>query len=387
MPETLSDVTSPSTTKEFSLLLDLPIDLQIDIVGILKRYWLIQPQPLKSLRLTCKHLEALCNPVFAESISITPSDWPTLELRNELAPKFAKYLKVIACHISEQGGESEPSMESVLTTILEHTAHLRRISLRYASTDTRPHRQLLNAISKLNFLEDVTIWKLDYPLYNPPYDTIQSTFHHRLLDHILDYHSQRLRVLIVNGRTPMHESTFIKLRDTTSQLRRLSLSHCLTIEARGAFADPQRWACAGRLDFLFIRKCAMHSATITRHIGAGVFGPLRTFYIIGCNENSEDSLESAATVWTIPPLDWVRVDELNDLGMSRLGSIHAKKVYMRMVQSGRSLCIEAFRRSATFPEAVELHVEEDWDDKDFEELERSCAMRVLTKVECDLDPF
>jgi len=124
MPETLSDVTSPSTTKKFSLLLDLPIEIQIDIIGILKLHWLIQPHPLKSLRLTCKHLEALCNPVFAESVSITPSDWSALELRNELAPKFAKYLKVIACHISEQGGESGPSMESVLTTILEYTVHL-----------------------------------------------------------------------------------------------------------------------------------------------------------------------------------------------------------------------------------------------------------------------
>jgi len=324
--------------------------------------------------------------VFAEFISIRPSDRSVLELRNELAPKFAKYLKAMTCHITHHGGEAELFMESVLTTILEHTVHLRKISLRYTSTDTRGHSQLLNAISKLNFLEDFSIWKLDYPLYNAPYDTIQSTFHHRLLNHILDYHSQRLRVLVVSGRTPIHESTFFKLRDTASQLQRLSISN-LTIETRGAFADPQRWACAGRLEFLFLSECAIHSAIIARHIGAGVFGPLRRFYIIGSGENSGDSLELAATVWTIPPLDWVHVDEVNELEMSRLSSIHAKKVYMKMLWSSRLLCIEAFRVSTTFPEAAELHVEEDWDDKDFEELKRSCAMRGLTKVERDLDPF
>jgi len=181
----------------------------------------------------------------------------------------------------------------------------------------------------------------------------------------------------------MHESTFLKLRDTASQLRQLSLSHCLTIEARGAFADPRRWACAGRLEYLYIGECAIHSATIARHIGAGVFGPLRRVYIVGCWGNSGDSLELAATVWTIPPLDWVLVDEVNELEMSRLSSIHAKKVYMKILRSSRPLCIEAFRRSTTFPEAVELHVEEAWDDKDFRELKRNCAMRGLTKVERD----
>jgi len=387
MPEDLTDSTSRSTIKKNSLLLDLPIEIQIEIIGLLKHYWLSQLHPLKSLRLTCKHLEALCNPVFAEFISLRPLDRSALELRNELAPKFAKYLKAVACLLPEPRGEVDLFMESVLTTILERAVRLRRITLRYASTDTRDHNQLLSAIGKLSFLEDVTIWRFDCPEHPPRYDTVQSTFHHRLLNHILDYHSQRLRVLVVFGSTPMHESTFLKLRDTASQLRRLELSQCLTMDTRGAFADPQRWACAGRLECLFINRCAIHSATIARHIGAGVFGPLCRFYIVGCRENSDDSLESVTTVWTIPPLDWVRVDELNDLGMSRLGSIHAKKVYMKLVRSSRPLCIEAFRVSTTFPEAVELHVEEDWNDKEFEELRRSCAMRGLTKVERDLGPL
>jgi len=386
MPENLTDATSPSTTKTFSLLLDLPIEIQIEIIELLKRYWL-QPNPLKSLRLTCKHLEALCNPLFADFISIRRLDRPVLELHKELAPKFAKYLKAMACRIPEHGGEGELFMESVLTTILERTVRLRRITLRHASTDTRPHIQLLNAISKLSILEYVTIWKFDYPQYPPRYDTVESTFHHRLLNHILDYHSQRLRMLVILGSAPMHESTFLKLRDTASQLQRLELSQCLTMDTRDVFADPQRWACAGRLTYLFIGQCAIHSATIARHIGAGVFGPLRRLHIVGCRENSGDSLELATTVWTIPPLKWVRVEEFNDLDMSILKSIHAEKVYMKRVWSGRPLCIEAFRWGTTFPKAVELRVESDWGDKDFEELKRNCATRGLTKVERNLSPI
>ena len=387
MPEILNDVTSPGTPRKFSLLLDLPIEIQIEIIELLKRYSRSRTNPLKSLRLTCKYLEALSNPVFVEFISIKALNRSTLELRKELAPKFAKYLKVITCHISEHRREMELFMESVLTAILERAVRLRQITLHFGSTDTRAHSQLLNAISKLSALEDVRIWGLDYPQYPPRYDTVQSTFHHRLLNHILDYHSQRLRVLIVRGRTPMHKSTFLKLRDTASQLQELELNQCLTIETRGAFAEPRRWACAGRLEYLFIRQRVSHPATITRHIGAGIFGPLRRFHIVGCREKCGDSPESAATVWTIPPLNWVQVDQFNDLEMSRLGSIHAEKVYLKRVWSGRRPCIEAFRRSTTFPEAAELHVEEDWDDKDFEELKRSCAMRGLTKVERDLYPL
>jgi hypothetical protein len=392
VPETLTDVTSPSITSNFSLLLDLPIEIQIEIIELLQCDWQgrlagqQQTNPLKSLRLTCKQLEALSNPVFAKFICIRAFNRSALELRKEFASKFAKYLKAMVCYISEQAGAKELSIqsESTLTTILEQAVHLQKISLYYESTDTRAHSQLLSAISRLSALEEVRIREFDYPPYPPPHDIVQSTFHHRLLNHILDHHSQRLRVLEVRGRTALHESTFLKLRDTASRLRKLDLIQCLTIETRGAFEDPKIWACAGCLEYLCIRHCTIHPATITRHIGAGVFGPLRIFYIIGCNESSGDPPKSASTVWTIPPLSKVKVDQLNDLEMSGLGSIHAKEVHMRMVPSGRSLCIEAFRRSTTFPEVAELHVEDDWDDKDFEELKRSCAMRGLTKVERDL---
>jgi len=273
-----------------------------------------------------------------------------------------------------------------LTTILERAVHLQKISLYPCITDTKAHSQLLSAISKLSALKEVSIRELGRPEYPPRYDTVQSTFHHRLLNHILDYHSQRLRVLVVCGSTPMHESTFLKLRDTASQLRRLELSQCLTMDTRDTFADPQRWACAGRLEYLLINQCAIQSATIARHIGAGVFGPLRIFRIVGCREDFGDPPPSATTVWTIPPLNRVEVVQFNDLEMSRLISIHAKKVYMgmRMIWIRGPLCIEAFRSSTTFPEAAELHVERSWDNKNFEELKRSCAMRGLTKVERDL---
>ena len=384
MPENLTDVTSPGTTQKICLLLGLPIEIQIEIIGLLKCYWFLQPHPFKSLRLTCKHIEALCNPVFAGFISINASTQPALQLRKELAAKFAKHLKEMVLFISEQGEAIELSkhLEFVLI-ILERGVHLQKLSLYHGCTDTGAHSRLLSAISKLGALEEVRITEFEYSLDFPEYNDVQSTFHHRLLNHILDYHSQRLRLLAVPGM-PMHEITFLKLRDTASQLRQLEFNLCITIETQGAFADPQRWACAGRLESLYIRYCDIHPATITRHIGAGVFGPLRIFHIVGCRGNSGDPPASAAIVWRIPPLNRVEVAQFNDLEMSRLGCIHAKQVWMRMPQSDRPLCVEAFRSSTTFPEAAELRVERDWDDKDFEELKRSCAMRGLTNVKRDL---
>src|SRR5258706_5759124 len=398
MSETLIDGTSPSITRKFSLLLDLPIEIQIEIIELLQGDWQAlarlvggNPHPLKPLRLTCKQLEALCNPVFARVTFISNAlGRPELELRNELASKFAKYLKKVVFFIEERQGEKELFMESVLTAILEGAVHLRHISVCHHSTDTGAHIQLLSAISKLSALQGVNIlWELDFPLYSPPYSTIQLTFHHRLLNHILDYHSQRLRVLAVCGGTAMHESTFLKLRDTASQLRHLDLSQCLTTETRDAFSDPRIWACAGRLESLYIMRCAIRPATITRHVGAGVFGPLSTLCIVKCGDESGDDSgdpqEPGAAIWTIPPLKSVHVEQFNDREMDSLRSIHAKKVYIRGVWSGRPLCIEAFRKSTTFPEVAELHVEKGWDDENFEELKGSCAMRGLTKVERDLE--
>jgi len=393
IPETPTCITSPSTTSNFSLLLDLPIEIQIEIVEFLQADWQAtiayqrQTHPLKSLRLTCKQLEALCNPVFAQCILINPRDRPAgLEIRKELAPKFAKYLKVMEISLLKHQKEDNSLLESVCTTILEHAVHLRRLALCHFSTYTMAHDQLLSAISKLNALEDVIIWEFDFASHLQSYRTVQTTFHHRLLNQILDYHSQRLRVLVVCGRTPMHESTFLKLRDTASQLRHLELSRCLTTETRDVFTHPQRWACAGHLQYLYIWRCAIQSATITRHIGAGVFGPLRTFHMVGCGDVSDDPLELAATTWTIPPLSKVQVEHFNDREMDSLSCIRAKKVCIKRVWSGRRPCIEAFRKSTTFPEAVELHVEKEWDDKGLEELRRTCAMRGLMKVKRDLPP-
>ena len=335
MPETLIDVTSPSITRIFSLLLHLPIEIQIEIIELLQGDWQSRlegqrdPHPLKSLRLTCKQLESLCNPVFAIFIFISSTfDRPELELRNELASKFAKYLKKVEFIIPRRQGEEELFMESVLMAILEGAVQLRQISLYHCNTDTGTGacNQLLSTISKLSTLEDVKIWEWEEPPFPLFYDTIEFTFNHRFLNHILDYHSKRLRVLAVCNGTPMLESTFLKLRDTASQLRHLELSRCLTIETRSAFTDPRIWACAGRLKILYILRCAIRPATIMRHVGAGVFGPLHTLVVVGCEDDSGDPREPAAAIWIIPPLNRVHVGQFNDQEMESLRDIHAKNV-------------------------------------------------------------
>ena len=302
MSDTLIDVTSPRSTKNFSLLLDLPIEIQIEIIELLQDDWqelsrLVgeRPHPLKRLRLTCKQLEVLCNPVFANFTCISSAlDRPKLELLNELASKFAKYLKRMVFFIDCLRGEKELFMESVLTAILEGAVHLREIFMAHRSTDIGAHSQLLSAISKLSALQDVKLWEAERPVYSPPYGAVQLTFHHRLLNTILDYHSQRLRVLVISSGTPMHESTFLKLRDTASQLRYLDICQCLTTETRDAFKDPRIWSCAGRLESLDILRCAISPAIITRHVGAGVFGPISTLCIIKCGDDSGDPPEPAA---------------------------------------------------------------------------------------------
>ena len=396
MSETLIDITSPRITRKFSLLLDLPIEIQIEIIEILQGDWLGDwtslptlgqlPHPLKRLRLTCKQLEALCTPIFANFTFISSAlSRPKLELRNELTSKFAKYLKMAVFYIDGRQGEKRLLMESVLTAILRGTVHLRRIHLCHRSTDTGAHSQLLSAISKLSALQEVKLRELKKLPYSPQYSTVQLTLQHRLLNTILDYHSQRLRLLVISSVTPMHESTFLKLRDTASQLRFLKLSQCLTTDTRDAFKDPRIWSCAGRLESLDILRCAISPATITRHVGAGLFGPLSTLSIAKCGDDSGDPQEPATAIWTIPPLNQVHVHVFSDREMDSLRGIHAKKVYIRSLWSNRPLYIEAFRKSTTFPEVAELHVEKSWDDEDFEELKRSCAMRGLTKVERDLE--
>lgn len=115
------------------------------------------------------------------------------------------------------------------------------------------HRPTAQRNQQVKYSRGCEIWELEYPLFPQPCSTKSN---HRLLNHIPDYHSKRLRVLVVCSGTPMLESTVLMLRDTASQLRHLELSQWLTIETRGTFTDPRVWACAGRLEDLYILRCA-----------------------------------------------------------------------------------------------------------------------------------
>ena len=307
------------------------------------------------------------------------------EMFKELAPKLAGYLRNIAFVISINNYERD----LVYHMLLQNAPNLRRLSVWLSRGDVEPHTQILDALAHIRTLEDVIIGDVNYGEHSPllEYDLVPSTFNHRFLNHILDHHAQRLRTLILSSTNPIHETTFRKLRETTPQLRRFECTRAITIDTRAAFTEPQRWACADRLEHLYFRRCGIHAATIARHLAMGVFGKLRSLHMVMCGDGSDDSTEPVGTAWSIPPLERVEVEHFTNWEMDKLRTIHTKKVYVARDWTGRSQCVDAFGKDTTFPGAVELHVATTWGDERFEELRRSCAKRGLIKVERDHAPM
>ena len=139
------------------------------------------------------------------------------------------------------------------------------------------HRPTAQRNQRVKYSSGCEIWELEYPLFPQPCSTKSN---HRLLNHIPDYHSKRLRVLVVCSGTPMLESTFLKLRDTASQLRYPELS----------VVQSKLEVLSQTLEYGPVRGSlhpTMRPATIMRHVGAGVFGPPRTLYIVRCGDSGD----------------------------------------------------------------------------------------------------
>ena len=366
----------------------------MEIIELLDEDWKAKRQgdkdvlhPLRCLRVTCKSLEEHCNPTLFQSMTMYHSS-PTstkFTIYKDYAPKLARYLKEIVFVVFMGNDE----IDLVYHTVFQHATNLRQLKVGLYREDVEQHTHLLDAVAHLQSLEVVMVGDLDYEEHAPlgAYDLVRGTFNHRFLNHVLDHHAQRLRTLLLYNMHPIHETTFRKLRDTTPQLRRFECTRAITIETRAAFTEPQRWACADRLEFLYLRGCGIHAATIARHLAMGVFGKLRSLHMVMCGDELDDSTEPVGTAWAIPPLERVEIEHFMDWEMDKLKTIHAKEVYITRVWSARGLCIEAFGKSTTFPGAVGLHVAKTWDDEKFEELKRSCAKRGLMKVERDHAPI
>lgn len=343
--------------------------------------------PLTCLRAACKWLEELSNPTLFQSIKMYHSDPRKSKMYKELAPRLAKYLTGIAFVIFM--GNDEVEKDLINHMLLQFATNLRRLRVGLYRDDVGPHTHILDAIAHLQNLEEVTMDDIDYEEDVPliAYDLVPRSLNHRLLNHILDHHAQRLRTLVLHSMHPIHETTFRKLRGTTPQLRRFECTRAISIETRAVFTEPQQWACADRLEHLYLRRCGVHAATVARHLAMGVFGKLRSLHMVMCGDNSDDSRERVGAGWTIPPLEKVEIEHFMDWEMDKLRTIHAKTVIATRVWSRRGLCVEAFGKTMTFPGAVELHVARTWDDEKFEELKRNCAKRGLTKVMRDHAPM
>lgn len=366
--------------------------MQLEIIELLDEDWKAKCQsdegvlhPLTCLRATCKRLEERSNPALFQSIQMSTTDPRKYQIYKEYAPKLARYLREIAFVVFM--GDDE--LDLVYHTVFQHATNLRELKPGLYQTDTEQHTLLLDAVARLQNLEVVMVGEVDYDEEDPlgAYDLVRGTFNHRFLNHVLDHHAQSLRTLVLYSMHPIHETTFRKLRDTTPQLRSFKCTRAITIETRAAFTEPQRWACADRLEFVYFRRCGVHAATIARHLAMGVFGKLHSLHMIMCGDELDDSMEPVGATWAIPPLESVEIEHFMDWEMDKLQTIHAKKVYATRVWSAREICIGAFGKAATFPGAMELHVAKTWDDEKFEELRKSCAKRGLMKVERDHAPM
>jgi hypothetical protein len=278
--------------------------------------------------------------------------------------------------------------------VVGHCRSLKKLTIEHQEHDTASCSLLVQALSTLTQLEALHILCTYHDIWSglTSYHHVSSTLNHRLLNAILDHHRSRLRSLSLNGWTPLHASTYRKIRDTATHLREIDIRRDIGVELRSVLAEPQRWACADHLQHIRLVHCqGVHAAIFSNQLAAGIFGHPRTVYLSRCGDDSDQEDLPRAPKWNIPRLELLELDHFSPWEMNYLGQIHTRVVRMnRTWQHGCEQLTEALKDAAMFPGVQVLKIADWWEQEceywwkgcecfgDFQEV---CRSRGINTVE------
>jgi hypothetical protein len=297
---------------------------------------------------------------------------------------MGKHVRNLKLVLSSRDLLKPPTGDLIFSAVLGHCRSLKKLTIEYEDHDTASYSLLVQALSTLTQLEALHILRSEYYVYSSLTSYhISSALNHRLLNAIVDHHCSRLRSLSLNSLTPLHASTYRKIRDTATHLREIYVTRDIDVELRSVLAEPQRWACAGHLQHIRLVDCqGVHAAIFSNQLAAGIFGHPRTVYLSACGDNSDQEDLPRAPKWNIPRLELLQLDHFALWEMNYLGQIHTQVVRINQTwQHGCEQLIEALKDAAMFPGVQVLKIVKWWEEEYFGDLQEACRSRGINAVE------
>ena len=292
---------------------------------------------MQKLSSTCKALANLCAPVLFRSVSLEEND----SKRQWLLAKTVQGLGELVHELkfTLKSGNADGKNFRVYQ-ILAKMPNIRAVTVVHGREDIASHTAFLTTINQLLQFESLTLQEKHYnSTFNslpPRHVEVAQTFFHQFLHNVVKLHGHRLKALHLFTLLPLSGDLYIKIRDSTPNLREITIAGGIGVELRGRFSEPVLWASGktGSLESLTLHTCAgVHAGSFTQNVIRGAYGNhLKSVCLIACGYSRTDipsiptaSTPAQATVdrlhldhmfgWELEALSFIPVQ---DLSLTRL---------------------------------------------------------------------
>jgi hypothetical protein len=257
------------------------------------RYGFFLHSNVQTTSSTCKTLACLCAPVLFRFISLE-------EVDSERQRRLAENVQALGELVHELrftlASDSSDGEAFPVYQMLAQLPNVRVITVVHEREDTASHTALLTAINQFLQFESIT---LQEKFYNPSFNCLPSrrvevpqTFFYQFLHNVVTLQGHRLKALHLFTLLPLNEDLYIKIRDLTPNLQRITLTANIDVELQGKFSEPTPWASGktGSLQSLTLHNCAgVHAGNFTRSFLCGAYGNhLKSVYLVACGYTHTD---------------------------------------------------------------------------------------------------
>jgi hypothetical protein len=203
---------------------------------------------------------------------------------------------------------------------------------------SKHHTPLLHAISKFQRLEEVTLegWCSSSALDWMDSPHVLSTFLHKLLHTVLDFHSIRLKALHIYTRLHLNNAIYGRIRDETPNLRSVTFTGNITVQLQEQFASNTPWASGetGSLESLTLQDCGgVHSGSFAMNLLRGVYGTqLKSVQIIACGAFTDIPFSPPRSTPTNVSITRFQIDHPTAWELEALASIPAQELSLTLLR-------------------------------------------------------
>jgi len=286
---------------------------------------------------TCKTLANLCAPILFRSISLEEVDSKRQRRLAENVQGLGELVRELRFTLESGGTDGK---ESRVYQMLAKMPNIRAITVIHEREDIASHTALLTTINQFYQFERLTLQEKHHnptsAYLPPPHLEVPQTFFHQFLHNVVKFHGHRLKSLHLFTLLRLSGDLYIKIRDSTPNLRQLTLGCGIGVELRAQFFKPILWASGktGSLESLTLHNFpGVYVGSFALNVIRGAYGNhLKSVRLVASGVTKTDipSIPTASSP-AQATVDCLHVDYISGWELQGLSLIPVQDLSLRLL--------------------------------------------------------